>query len=100
MNYYQAKFNSTADEKHVYVDPLFGKVGNTSAQIIKSIPQTIIRRGLHHMMSSMFSALTKAGYGDGGEGSRVVPIILTNLPGLKLPQDADNTVNRQGVPIY
>jgi len=94
VDYYQGIVGSTAEGKHEYVHPLFGKMGSFSAAIVKQTPQTIFVRGKLHMISSMFSTLNASGYSD------KPPMQLQQIEWNKLPQDADNTINRQGVPAF
>jgi Lipase (class 3) len=50
-----------------------------------------------HMMTSVFEALKKAGYGSAGNENLVFPYVP--IPRPRLPQDADNTISRHG-PVY
>jgi len=92
----QGLVGSSADGKIINIHPVFGKLGNVTAKMVEQM--TTIFMGVRlHLMGSVYDALQKSGYGQGGDGPVVDP--PKPLPERHLPQDADNTINRQ-LPRY
>lgn len=92
VDYYQDLVEISAEGKHIYIHPTFGKMNRFTAWLETNSSKNIIERGELHLMKSVMKAISKSGYLD--------PPRLKRIEQPKRQQDADNTINREGVPEY
>ena len=74
---------------------MYGKMNSGSAYFVKNTSQSLYSRGMLHIMSSMFKALSASGYGDCKDNNSVLKVI----PFVGKPPTKETDGTFQAVPV-